>query len=131
MKINIKENAKEYLAKQIPAQSQVILTTDDGSNNYSGIGATCELADKFQLVILKQPDPEFNEKLENNVNYQINILPFEEYLYGKGLNLDFTHGRLILADNGGIIDSNVAVVDNRDGKPLNKQHISTIGNVSC
>lgn len=93
MKINIKENAKEYLAKQIPAQSQVILTT--------------------------------------NVNYQINILPFEEYLYGKGLNLDFTHGRLILADNGGIIDSNVAVVDNRDGKPLNKQHISTIGNVSC
>lgn len=52
MKITIKPAAQEFLAKIIPTNGHVILTTDDDSNKYSSIGATCELADKFQLIIL-------------------------------------------------------------------------------
>ena len=114
MKINIKPAAQKYLAEKIPSGSHVILTTDDGSNNYSSIGATCELADKFQLIIVNQPDTKFSTVIENNAGYKMNMLPFEEYLFGNGLNLDFSHGALVLGDNGGAMDRAVSVVDWRN-----------------
>ncbi|MQS75199.1 iron-sulfur cluster biosynthesis family protein [Companilactobacillus halodurans] len=123
MKIDIKAPAKKYLADKIPVGSQVILTTDDGSNNYSSIGATCELADKFQLIILNKPDKDFNEPLQNNAGYQMNILPFEDYLFGSGLNIDFSHDALVLSDNGGALDSALAVVDWRNVKPETEEQL--------
>lgn len=111
MNLTFTENARKYLTKIIPTNSELILTTDDGSNGYSSIGATCELADKFQLIILKNTDSNFNEILDTNTSYRINILPFEDYLYGKGLAIDFSHGSLVLKDDGGILDSALSVVD--------------------
>lgn len=117
MKINIKSAAQKYLAEKIPSGSHVILTTDDGSNNYSSIGATCELADKFQLIILKHDNPNYKTEIENNAGYQMHMLPFEEYLFGDGLNINFSHGSLVLGDNGGVMDRALAVVDWRNVAP--------------
>lgn len=117
MKITIKPAAQEFLAKIIPTNGHVILTTDDGSNKYSSIGATCELADKFQLIILNQDDPKFSTILENNTGYDIRMLPAEEYLLGVDLNIDLKNTKLILQDKSGILDSNLSVVDWRNVAP--------------
>ncbi|GEO46622.1 iron-sulfur cluster biosynthesis family protein [Companilactobacillus kimchii] len=123
MELTFTNHAEKYLNTIIPEDSNLILTTDDGSNNYSSVGATCELADKFQLIILKESDPNFNETLDTNTNYHLNILPFENYLYGNGLTVDFDHGTLVLKDNGGILDSALSVVDWRNVKPETEKHL--------
>jgi len=71
MKINIKDEAKTYLANKIPAGSKMILTTDDGSNKYSSLGGSCAIGDKFQLVILKDDDPNYTIPLENDAGYDL------------------------------------------------------------
>lgn len=123
MEITFKSAAQNYLAAKIPENAQVILTTDDGSNNYSSIGATCELADKFQLIILNQADPDFSIKLENNANLHMHILPAEQYLFGDNLNVDFVHGRLALNDKSGILDSALSVVDWRNVSPETEEQL--------
>ncbi|AKP66145.1 iron-sulfur cluster biosynthesis family protein [Companilactobacillus ginsenosidimutans] len=117
MKIEIKPEAKRYLSDKIPAGSTVILTTDDGSNKYSSIGATCAMADKFQLIIVNQPDSKFNVELENNADFDLSMASYEDYLVSDGLKLDYTHGFLILSDNTGILGNTVSVVDWRNVTP--------------
>ena len=117
MRIEIKPEAKKYLADKIPAGSTVVLTTDDGSNKYSSIGATCAMADKFQLVIINQPDPKFNIPLKNNAGLNISMASYEDYLVSDGLKIDYTHGYLVLKDNTGILGNTVSVVDWRNETP--------------
>ncbi|KRO00801.1 iron-sulfur cluster biosynthesis family protein [Companilactobacillus kimchiensis] len=117
MKLNIKDEAKTYLANKIPAGSRVILTTDDGSNKYSSLGGSCAIGDKFQLVILKDADSDYTTELENNAGYEMSTLPSYEYLLGNGLNIDLVHNTLALRDNGGILDGALGVVDWRNVKP--------------
>ncbi|ETC78282.1 hypothetical protein N574_0118860 [Lactiplantibacillus plantarum 2165] len=82
MKINIKDDAQAYLADKIPAGSQVILTTDDGSNKYSSLGGSCAIGNKFQLVILKAADPDYTTPLENNAGYVMHVAPADEATWG-------------------------------------------------
>jgi len=117
MKINIKDVAKTYLADKIPAGSTVILTTDDGSNQYSSLGGSCAIGDKFQLVILKNADPKYTVELENDANYKMTTSPSDADLLRDGLNIDFTHNTLALKDNSGILDGALSVVDWRNVKP--------------
>jgi len=117
MKINIKDVAKTYLADKIPAGSTVILTTDDGSNQYSSLGGSCAIGDKFQLVILKDADPKYTVELENDANYKMTTSPSDADLLRDGLNIDFTHNTLALKDNSGILDGALSVVDWRNVKP--------------
>lgn len=135
MKLTFKPAAKTYLKTKIPKNSQVILTTDDGSNNYSSIGATCELADKFQLIILNQADPDFSVVLENNNDLQMHLLPAEQYLFGDNLNIDLVHDRLSLNDKSGILDSSLSVVDWRNISPETeaelREKMKKIGDQIC
>ncbi len=135
MKLDIKSDAKAYLSNKIPVGSQVILTTDDGSTNYSSLGATCELADKFQLIVLKNADPKFNVPIENNANYHLNILPAEQYLFGNDLVIDIRHNTLTLSDNSGILDSALSVVDWRNVEPETeiqlREKMQKIGDQIC
>jgi len=117
MKINIKDVAKTYLADKIPAGSTVILTTDDGSNQYSSLGGSCAIGDKFQLVILKNADPKYTVELENDADYKMTTSPSDADLLRDGLNIDFTHNTLALKDNSGILDGALSVVDWRNVKP--------------
>lgn len=135
MNLTIKPSAQEYLENKIPENSVVILTTDDGSTKYSSIGATCELADKFQLIILNKEDPDFSTVLENNAGYKMSLLPAEEYLFGTDLNVDFNHGTLSLRDKSGILDSNLSVVDWRNVAPADEADrlnmMKTLGDQIC
>ncbi|WDT66678.1 iron-sulfur cluster biosynthesis family protein [Companilactobacillus crustorum] len=117
MKINIKPEAKEYLAKKIPAGSRLILTTDDGSNKYSSLGGSCAIGDKFQLVILKEADPDYTIDLENDAGYVMSTSENDADLMTNGLNISLWHNALALKDNSGILDGSLSVVDWRNIKP--------------
>lgn len=135
MRIEIKPEAKKYLADKIPAGSEVILTTDDGSNKYSSVGATCAMSDKFQLVIVNQPDSKFDVKLENNTDFNISMASYEDYLVSDGLKMEYTHGYLVLKDNTGILGNHVSVNDWRDITPeLEEEQLNAmkvLGQFSC
>ncbi|QCX24643.1 iron-sulfur cluster biosynthesis family protein [Companilactobacillus futsaii] len=106
----MKPRAKKYLANKIPTKSNLLLTTTDGTNN----SATCALVYSFQLIIINKPDSKFSILVDNNAGYKIWINPSEEYLFNDGLSLNFSHGSLVLSDNGGVMDSAVPVIDWRD-----------------
>lgn len=135
MEANFKPAALDYLENKIPNNSVVILTTDDGSNKYSSIGATCALADKFQLIILNQPDDNFTVPIQNNANYHLTMADYEKYLVSDQLTVDFDHGTLTLKDKSGILDNALSVIDWRNVSPesekdrLNK--MVTLGDQIC
>lgn len=118
MKINIKDEAQAYLNERIPSGFPMILTTDDGSNKYSSLGGSCAIGDKFQIVILKDEDPDYTETLENNAGYDLKTSPNDADLMTNGLNISLWHNALALKDNSGILDGALSVVDWRDVKPL-------------
>ncbi|WP_047999965.1 iron-sulfur cluster biosynthesis family protein [Lactiplantibacillus herbarum] len=135
MKINIKDDAQAYLADKIPAGSQVILTTDDGSNKYSSLGGSCAIGNKFQLVILKAADPNFTIELENNAGYDMHAAPADEVYLGNGLNIARWHSGLALKDDSGILDGALSVVDWRNVSPETeaerREAMKTIGTKIC
>jgi len=135
MKATFKPEALQYLTDKIPSGSIVILTTDDGSNKYSSIGATCELADKFQLIILNQTDDHFSIKVENNANYQLSMTETEKYLVSDNITIGFDHGTLTLRDKSGILDNALAVIDWRNVSPESEKdrlnEMVTLGDQIC
>ena len=135
MKINIKDDAQTYLADKIPAGSRVILTTDDGSNKYSSLGGSCAIGNKFQLVILKDADPDYTTPLENNAGYDMHTAPADEAFLGNGLNIARWHNALALKDDSGMLDGALSVVDWRDVSPETeaerREKMQTIGTKIC
>jgi len=117
MKIDIKEEAQTYIASKIPAGSRIILTTDDGSNKYSSLGGSCAIGDKFQLVVLKDADPNYTIPLENNAGYDMSTSKQDADLLRDGLNVSMWHNALALKDNSGILDGALSLVDWRNVKP--------------
>ncbi|WP_119326156.1 iron-sulfur cluster biosynthesis family protein [Companilactobacillus musae] len=117
MKINIKPEAKTYLESKIPGVTRMILTTDDGSNKYSSLGGSCAIGDKFQLIILKEDDPNYTIDLENDAGYDLKTSENDADLMTNGLNISVWHNALALKDNSGILDGNLSVVDWRNVKP--------------
>jgi len=117
MKINIKEEAQTYIATKIPAGSKIILTTDDGSNKYSSLAGSCAIGDKFQLVVLKEDDPNYTIPLENNAGYDMSTSQNDADLVTAGLNISMWHNALALKDNSGILDGALSLVDWRNVKP--------------
>ena len=135
MKLNIKEEAQTYLAGKIPAGSRMILTTDDGSNKYSSLGGSCAIGDKFQLVVLKDADPNYTVPLENNAGYDMSTSPNDADLLNAGLNISLWHNALALKDNSGILDGALSVVDWRNVKPETaeerRRKMETLGDQIC
>lgn len=135
MKIDIKPEAQEYLAKKIPAGSRMILTTDDGSNKYSSLGGSCAIGDKFQLVILNEADPNYTVDLEDNAGYDMSTSPSDADLLTNGLNIALWHNALALKDNSGILDGSLSVVDWRNVKPETaderRKKMETLGDQIC
>lgn len=135
MKINIKPEAKTYLENKIPGVTRMILTTDDGSNKYSSLGGSCAIGDKFQLIILKEDDPDYTIDLENDAGYDLKTSPNDADLMTNGLNISVWHNALALKDNSGILDGNLSVVDWRNVKPETaaerREKMLTLGDKIC
>lgn len=110
MQINIKANAKQYLATKMNANNYLFLATDDGGSKFSKLGGTCAIGNKFQIVVSDSPDGEYRLPLNNNAGYQLFISDGETDYLGNGLSLDYKNAGLVLADDSGLLDGAVNIV---------------------
>ena len=135
MKINIKDDAKEYLKSKGIDSQHVFLALDDGSTKYSKIGGTCAIGNKFQLVISPITDPDYNEKLENNDNLDLSIGKEEKQFLSTGLALDYRMGLLKLTDDTGVLDGAVTInfynPDDAKSKEELKKEMKSLGGKVC
>jgi len=108
MKIDIKDSAKRYLDDKLDGKKYIFLVADDGSNKFSNEGGSCSIGDKFKLVFTNDLDDKYNIPIDNDHNYLIYTAQYETNYFGDGLVLDLIKNRLVLKDNGGVLDSSVS-----------------------
>lgn len=111
MEIIIKEAAKEYLENQLDIEKDLLLAADDGSNEYSKIGGSCAIGDKFQIVATTHKNNNYKIPINNAQNWKLYTSNSEQTFLGTGLTLDLLHNNLVLKDDSGILDNNITFQD--------------------
>lgn len=111
MEIIIKEAAKEYLENHLDVEKDLLLAADDGSNEYSKIGGSCSMGDKFQIVATTHKNNNYKIPINNAQNWKLYTSNSEQTFLGTGLTLDLLHNNLVLKDDSGILDSNITFQD--------------------
>ncbi|KAL3946810.1 iron-sulfur cluster biosynthesis family protein [Lentilactobacillus hilgardii] len=111
MEIIIKEAAKEYLENQLDVEKDLLLAADDGSNEYSKIGGSCAIGDKFQIVATTHKNNNYKIPINNAQNWKLYTSNSEQTFLGIGLTLDLLHNNLVLKDDSGILDNNITFQD--------------------
>lgn len=110
MKIKITPRAKKVLDEKLGGATTLLLTLDDGSNNFSSAGGTCTIGDRFQFVARDAVEP-FTIPVEND-DYTIFTSDYELRFLGQHPVLD-THEhypKLLFKNESGMLDSNFKVV---------------------
>jgi len=134
MKITIKEAAQAYLVENVQPNTVLLLTLDDGSNQYSTLGGSCAIGDKFQFVALTQPDPKYGIAVENDAGLNLWTNADTELYLNNGLILDRVFNQLSLRDDTGILDSAVGLItytaEEKSDLDLKKE-MQTLGTRIC
>jgi hypothetical protein len=134
MKMTIKDAAKTYLADNTQPETVLLLTLDDGSNQYSTLGGSCAIGDKFQFVSLTQPDPKYSIPVENDAGLNLWTNADTELYLNNGLILDRVFNQLSLRDDTGILDSAVGMItytaEEKSDLDLKKE-MQTLGTRIC
>jgi hypothetical protein len=124
MKINITENAQNYLAKKDIDGKHIFLALDDGSSKFSKLGGSCAIGNKFQLVVSPVEDQDYSTTIENNADLDLTMGKEEATFLGEGLALDYKMGLLKLTDNSGILDGAVTVQNYEPADVQDKEELS-------
>ena len=110
VKMNIKPEAAKIIEKKIDDKHPVmLLALNDGSNKYSKMGGTCTIGANFQFVALREKDPDYNIKIENNAGLDLYTAEPEMGFLENSLVVNTQNAVLSLADDSGIIDGAVSV----------------------
>lgn len=121
VKMNIKPDAVKIIEKKIDKNHPIVLLAlNDGSNKYSMIGGTCTIGANFQFVTVKERDPEYNIKIENNANFDLYTAKPEMGFLEDNLVVDAQNAALSLSDDSGIIDGAVST-SKFDGSEVTKK----------
>ncbi|MCM6810885.1 iron-sulfur cluster biosynthesis family protein [Pediococcus pentosaceus] len=135
MKINITENAKDYLLKKDIDGKHIFLALDDGSSKFSKLGGSCAIGNKFQLVISSVPDQAYTDTIENDADLNFTTSKEEANYLGNGLKLDYKMGLLKLSDDSSILDGAVTVQNYEPTDAQTKDELAKdmkdIGNKIC
>lgn len=135
MKMNITENAQQYLSGKNVDGQHIFLALDDGSSKFSKLGGSCAIGNKFQLVISPIADKDYTDAIENNADLALTSGKEEATFLGAGLSLDYKMGLLKLSDNSGVLDGAVSVQNyepaDAQSKEALKKDMQEIGNKIC
>lgn len=134
MEITIKDAAKAYLDQNVQPDTVLLLTLDDGSNQYSTLGGSCAIGDKFQFVALTRQDPKYNIPVTNNAGLNLWTNADTELYLNNGLILDRVFNQLSLRDDTGILDSAVGMITytaEEKSKLDLKKEMQTLGTRIC
>ncbi|MGX7131253.1 MULTISPECIES: iron-sulfur cluster biosynthesis family protein [Enterococcus] len=108
MKLTITPTAQAFLETKQEEKKSILLTLNDGSNQFSSAAGCCMIGDRFQLVLVDAPVSPFTQQLDND-RFSVFTSDYETVFLGENPILDFnqTLHTLILKNDGGLLDSNV------------------------
>ncbi|EGO8523639.1 iron-sulfur cluster biosynthesis family protein [Enterococcus faecalis] len=107
MKLTISDTAKKYLAEKVP-HNTFILALNDGSNQFSNVGGSCAVGDKFQIISTDNSVNGYSIVL-SDPTFTVHISNAEKTFLGNDIKIDFNPRTysLVLKNESGILDSNV------------------------
>ncbi|MBO1304609.1 iron-sulfur cluster biosynthesis family protein [Enterococcus sp. 669A] len=108
MKLTIRDQAVDALTNKLDSNSGFILALNDGSNQFSTVGGSCAVGDKFQIIPADEPTGQFQEKLEND-QFNVYISDEEKVFLGNEVVIDFNErlSTFSLKNESGTLDPNI------------------------
>lgn len=103
------------------ADKTILLIADDGGGRYSLQGGACSIGTKFSLIILDQPDPDYDVTLENAAGLHLYTSDYDMLFFNPGLKMDFEGGAISISDNAHALDSSVGTANGADVLPLSSR----------
>ncbi|KRK24183.1 hypothetical protein FD24_GL000554 [Lactiplantibacillus pentosus DSM 20314] len=91
------------------ADKQLVLVTDDGGGKYSLHGGACSIGTKFTLIVLDQPDPEYDVAVDNNQQLALWTSAYDLIFFNDGIQMDYDQGRISIKDNAHMLDNAVQI----------------------
>ncbi|EIW13022.1 Fe-S cluster biosynthesis protein [Lactiplantibacillus plantarum EGD-AQ4] len=107
--IKISARLKALLAAKGFADKQLVLVTDDGGGKYSLHGGACSIGTKFTLIVLDQPDPEYDVAVDNNQQLALWTSAYDLIFFNDGIQMDYDQGRISIKDNAHMLDNAVQI----------------------
>lgn len=110
MELTITEQAQQRLISKLHNDTSFLLILNDGSNPYSSAEGCCLIGDRFLIVPTNEPIDPFTKRIANK-DYQVYTSDYDAiFLTGKlVLTLHPNSGTLVLKNESGILDNNVAI----------------------
>lgn len=109
------------------ANKNLLLITDDGGGRYSLQGGACSIGTKFTLIVLDQPDSDYNVELENDAGLHLFTSDYDMIFFNPGLHMDFRDGQIALKDNAHALDNAVRIADGKEVLAAFKQGVMVNG----
>ncbi|MEO1771950.1 MULTISPECIES: iron-sulfur cluster biosynthesis family protein [Enterococcus] len=108
MKLDIRKQAVEALTDKLGSNEGFILALNDGSNQFSTVGGSCAVGDKFQIIPTEGPTEQFQEVLEND-RFKVYISDEEKVFLGNEVVIDYNDrlSTFSLKNESGTLDSNI------------------------
>ncbi|MEW4663572.1 iron-sulfur cluster biosynthesis family protein [Lactiplantibacillus plantarum] len=97
--IEISDRLKALLVAKGFDKKQLVLVTDDGGGKYSLHGGACSIGTKFTIIVLDQPDPEYNVTVVNNQSLALWTSTYDLIFFNDGIKMDYDQGRIAIKDN--------------------------------
>lgn len=107
--IKISARLKALLTAKGFADKQLVLVTDDGGGKYSLHGGACSIGTKFTLIVLDQPDPEYDVAVDNNQQLALWTSAYDLIFFNDGIQMDYDQGRISIKDNAHMLDNAVKI----------------------
>ena len=83
--------------------------TDDGGGKYSLHGGACSIGTKFTIIVLDQPDPEYNVTVVNNQSLALWTSTYDLIFFNDGIKMDYDQGRIAIKDHAHMLDNAVQI----------------------
>ncbi|MHA8137565.1 iron-sulfur cluster biosynthesis family protein [Lactobacillaceae bacterium Scapto_B20] len=116
MKMTITDAAKAKIEKVAGPNTKLLLSLDDGVGPFSDVGS-CAVDTSFDLIVVDadMDTPDYDQQIDSNMGPVYYKGYSGQYIDDPGLKLDVQFNQLALKNDGGLIDSGVALLDRRDG----------------
>ncbi len=108
MKLIVRDQAAEALAGKLGSNEEFILALNDGSNQFSTVGGSCAVGDKFQIIPTEGPTGQFQEVLDSD-RFKVYISDEEKVFLGNEVIIDFNErlNTFSLKNESGTLDPNI------------------------
>ena len=113
--IKLSQSFVDLMKKKHFDQKILLLIADDGGGRYSLQGGACSIGTKFSLIVLDEPDPDYQVKLENDAGLQLYTSDYDMIFFASGLAMDFKQGAISIKDDAhAYLDGSVRIAKGSD-----------------